>query len=108
MLGEDLVIYYNDSIDSDNLAAALALFKPNVRVLWILEPRQHFPSIENPFKTLLNGDIKPQDIGFIKDLTKDDRKILEMAVKPKYGSNGDANLHAQLSTGPGNLPFRVV
>ncbi|KAF5684739.1 hypothetical protein FCIRC_3822 [Fusarium circinatum] len=122
MLGEDLVIYYNDSIDSDNLAAALALFqaarwKPNVRVIWILEPRQvcfglsmtmdqitrckelikqHFPSVDNPFKTLLNGDIKQQDVDDIKDLTKDDRKILEMAVKPKYGSIDDANLHAQL------------
>ncbi|KLO80687.1 uncharacterized protein LW93_8931 [Fusarium fujikuroi] len=123
MLGEDLVIYYNDSIDSDNLAAAMALFKatqwkPNVRVIWILEPRQvcfglsmtvdqitrckelikqHFPSVENPFKTLLNGDIKQQDIDDIKDLTDDDRKILEMAVKPKYGSIDDATLHAQLS-----------
>ncbi|RBA12815.1 hypothetical protein FPRO05_14091 [Fusarium proliferatum] len=123
MLGEDLVICYNDFIDSDNLAAAMALFKatqwkPNVRVIWILEPRQvcfglsmtvdqitrckelikqHFSSIENPFKTLLNGDIKQQDIDDIKDLTDDDRKILEMAVKPKYGSIDDATLHAQLS-----------
>ncbi|EXM12446.1 hypothetical protein FoTM2_013628 [Fusarium oxysporum f. sp. vasinfectum] len=122
-MGDDLVIYYNDSIDSDNLAAAMALFKatcwkPAVRVLWILEPRQvcfglsmtmdqitrckelikqHFPSVENPFKTLLNGDIKQQDIDVIKDLTKDDRKILEMAVKPKYGSIDDATLHARLS-----------
>ncbi|EMT62439.1 hypothetical protein ACKRZS_005299 [Fusarium odoratissimum] len=122
-MGDDLVIYYNDSIDSDNLAAAMALFKatywkPTVRVLWILEPRQvcfglsmtmdqitrckelikqHFPSFENPFKTLLNGDIKQQDIDDIKDLTKDDRKILEMAVKPKYGSINDATLHARLS-----------
>ncbi|KAG7424351.1 hypothetical protein Forpi1262_v014518 [Fusarium oxysporum f. sp. raphani] len=121
-MDEDLIIYYNDDIDSDNLAAAMALFKathwkPTVRVLWILEPRQvcfglsmtmdqitrckelikqHFPSVENPFKTLLNGDIKQQDID-IKDLTKDDRKILEMAVKPKYGSINDATLHARLS-----------
>ncbi|RYC79345.1 hypothetical protein BFJ63_vAg17772 [Fusarium oxysporum f. sp. narcissi] len=122
-MGDDLVIYYNDSIDSDNLAAAMALFKatcwkPTVRVLWILEPRQvsfglsmtrdqitrckelikqHFPSFENPLKTLLNGDIKQQDIDDIKDLTTDDRKILEMAVKPKYGSINDATLHARLS-----------
>ncbi|KAF6513020.1 hypothetical protein HZS61_007278 [Fusarium oxysporum f. sp. conglutinans] len=122
-MGDDLVIYYNDSIDSDNLAAAMALFKatcwkPTVRMIWILEPRQvcfglsmtmdqitrckelikqHFPSVENPFKTLLNGDIKQQDIDDIKDLTKDDRKILEMAVKPKYGSIDDATLHARLS-----------
>ncbi|KAG7406957.1 hypothetical protein Forpe1208_v012979 [Fusarium oxysporum f. sp. rapae] len=122
-MGDDLVIYYNDSIDSDNLAAAMALFKatywkPTARVLWILEPRQvcfglsmtmdqvtrckelikqHFPSVENPFKTLLNGGIKQQDIDDIKDLTKDDREILEMAVKPKYGSINDATLHARLS-----------
>ncbi|KAK7217736.1 hypothetical protein V2G26_005739 [Clonostachys chloroleuca] len=43
---EDLTIYYNDSIDSDNAAAALALLKevaqrrPAERVIWILEPRQ--------------------------------------------------------------------
>ncbi|KAG9497036.1 hypothetical protein J7337_011825 [Fusarium musae] len=123
MLGEDLVIYYNDSIDSDNLAAAMALYRathwmPTVHVLWILEPRQvcfglsmtmdqitrckeliklHFPSVENPFKTLLNGGIKQQDIDDIKDLTKDDRKTLEMAVKPKYGSIDDATLHGRLS-----------
>ncbi|KAF5707528.1 hypothetical protein FMUND_11044 [Fusarium mundagurra] len=123
MLGEDLVIYYNDSIDSDNLAAAMALYrathwKPTVHVLWILEPRQvcfglsmtpdqnarcqelmkhHFPSVENPFKTLINGDTKQQDIDDIKDLTKDDRKILKMAVKPKYGPIDDATLHGQLS-----------
>ncbi|KAF5230636.1 hypothetical protein FANTH_13752, partial [Fusarium anthophilum] len=42
-------------------------------------------------------DIKQQDIGDIKDLTKADRQILEMAVKPKYGSINDATLHAQLS-----------
>lgn len=109
MLGEDLVIYYNDSIDSDNLAAAMALFKatqwkPNVRVIWILEPRQvcfglsmtvdqiarckelikqHFPSVENPFKTLLNGDIKQQDIDDIKDLTDDDRKIVSFLLRIK-------------------------
>ncbi|VUC28739.1 unnamed protein product [Clonostachys rosea] len=43
---ENLTIYYNDSIDSDNAAAALALLKeiaqrrPGERVIWILEPRQ--------------------------------------------------------------------
>ncbi|CAI6090731.1 unnamed protein product [Clonostachys chloroleuca] len=43
---EDLTIYYNDSIDSDNAAAALALLKevaqrcPTGRVIWIMEPRQ--------------------------------------------------------------------
>lgn len=109
-MGDDLVIYYNDSIDSDNLAAAMALFKatywkPTVRVLWILEPRQvcfglsmtmdqitrckelikqHFPSFENPFKTLLNGDIKQQDIDDIKDLTKDDRKIVSFPLRIRY------------------------
>jgi hypothetical protein len=109
-MGEDLVIYYNDSIDSDNLAAAMALFKathfkPGARVLWILEPRQvcfglsmtmdqisrckelikqHFPSVENPFKTLLNGDIKKQDIDDIKDLTKADRKIVSLPLRIRY------------------------
>ncbi|KAF4336497.1 hypothetical protein FBEOM_9629 [Fusarium beomiforme] len=121
-MGENLVIYYNDNIDSDNLAAAMALFKathqrPNTRVLWILEPRQvcfglsmtkaqmdkckfliaqYFPSPEDPFKTLLNGALKKEDIDDIQDLIPDDRELLEKAVKPKYGSRQDAILHARL------------
>ncbi|RYC79589.1 hypothetical protein BFJ63_vAg17527 [Fusarium oxysporum f. sp. narcissi] len=120
---ENLVIYYNDNTDSDNLAAARALFKathqrPNTRVLWILEPRQvcfglsmamadmdrckaliaqYFPSQQNPFKTLLNGALKKEEIDDIQDLTPDDRETLEKAVKPKYGSIQDAVLHARLS-----------
>ncbi|KAF5979018.1 hypothetical protein FCOIX_5563 [Fusarium coicis] len=120
---ENLVIYYNDLTDSDNLAAAMALFKatnqrPGTRFLWILEPRQvcfglsmamadmdrckaliaqYFPSQQNPFKTLLNGALKKEEIDDIQDLTPDDREILEKAVKPKYGSTQDAVLHARLS-----------
>ncbi|KAL5583742.1 hypothetical protein FOVSG1_015093 [Fusarium oxysporum f. sp. vasinfectum] len=120
---ETLVIYYNDNTDSDNLAAAKALFnatyqRPNTRVLWILEPRQvcfglsmakadmdrckvliaqYFPSQKNPSKSLLNGALKKEDIDVIQDLTLDDREILEKAVKPKYGSIQDAVLHARLS-----------
>jgi hypothetical protein len=101
-MGGNLVIYYNDDIDSDNLAAAMALFKAtyqkqNTRVLWILEPRQVcfglsmtkaqmdrcmflieqcFPSVKSPFKTLLNGAIKMEDINDIKDLTPADREIV--------------------------------
>lgn len=41
---EDVFIFYNDSVDSDNAASALALAKvplsPNTKVIWILEPRQ--------------------------------------------------------------------
>ncbi|EXK77963.1 hypothetical protein FOQG_17346 [Fusarium oxysporum f. sp. raphani 54005] len=121
-MGGNLVIYYNDDIDSDNLAAAMALFKAtyqkqNTRVLWILEPRQVcfglsmtkaqmdrciflieqcFPSVKSPFKTLLNGAIKMEDINDIKDLTPADREILEKAVRPQYGSTEDAILHARL------------
>ncbi|EGU73074.1 hypothetical protein FOXB_16417 [Fusarium oxysporum f. sp. conglutinans Fo5176] len=119
----DLVIYYNDSIDSDNLAAASALFnatyqRSNTRVLWILEPRQvrfglsmakadmdrckdlisqYFPSQKDLSKCLLNGSLKKEDIDVIPDLTLGDREILEKAVKAKYGPVEDAVLHARLS-----------
>ncbi|KAF5978997.1 hypothetical protein FCOIX_5565 [Fusarium coicis] len=119
----DLVIYYNDSIDSDNLAAAKALFnatyeRPNTCVLWILEPRQvcfglsmakadmdrcedlisqYFPTQKDLLKCLLNGSLEKEDIDLIPDLTSGDREILEKAVKAKYGPMEDAVLHARLS-----------
>ncbi|KAJ0136969.1 Uncharacterized protein HZ326_20045 [Fusarium oxysporum f. sp. albedinis] len=97
-MGDDLVIYYNDSIDSDNLAAAMALFKatcwkPTVRVLWILEPRQVCFGLSMTMDQMQGID----KTAFPIYLTTDDRKILEMAVKPKYGSINDAALHARLS-----------
>ncbi|QPC71724.1 hypothetical protein HYE68_002476 [Fusarium pseudograminearum] len=122
-MGENLVIYYNDSIDSDNLAAAMALWKatyqrPNTRVIWIIEPRQvcfglsmtgeqvsrckdliqqHFSSLGNPFKVLLGGLIKQEDLDDINDLTRDDRHLLKMAVKSKYGPKDNAALHGRLT-----------
>ncbi|KAF5664040.1 hypothetical protein FHETE_7249 [Fusarium heterosporum] len=122
-MGKNLVIYYNDSIDSDNLAAAMALFKaafykPNTRILWILEPRQvcfglsmtpeqvsqcknliqqHFASLGDPFKVLLGGLINQQDLDNVKGLTGPDRKLLQTAVKPEFGSKEDAMLHGRLA-----------
>ncbi|KAG4266685.1 hypothetical protein FPRO04_13205 [Fusarium proliferatum] len=100
MSREDLVIHYNDSINSDNLAAASALLKATQGKRNIARCKelinQHFPSVENPFKTLIGGETKQQDIDDIKDLAEDDRKILEMAVKAKYGSIDDGTLHGQL------------
>ncbi|KAM0352906.1 hypothetical protein ACHAPU_001789 [Fusarium lateritium] len=122
-MGENLVIYYNDSIDSDNLAAAMALFRatfhrPSTRVLWILEPRQvcfglsmtaeqvsqcksliqqHFTSLGNPFRVLLGGLINQEDLDNIKGLTKSDRELLQMAVMSKFGSREDAMLHGRLT-----------
>ncbi|KAL3584449.1 hypothetical protein FPOAC2_14229 [Fusarium poae] len=101
-MGETLFIYYNDSIDSDNLAAAMALWKathkrPDTRLIWIIEPRQvcfglsmtakqvsrcqhliqeHFPSLGNPFKVLLGGLIEQVDLDNIKGLTKADRHLV--------------------------------
>ncbi|KAM0554715.1 hypothetical protein ACHAPJ_006786 [Fusarium lateritium] len=122
-MGENIVIYYNDSIDSDNLAAAMALWKatyqrPNTRVLWILEPRQvcfglsmtaeqvskckeliqrHFASLGNPFKVLLGGLINQKDLDEIKGLGEAERELLQMAVKSEYGSKEDATLHGRLT-----------
>ncbi|KAF5024995.1 hypothetical protein F66182_2946 [Fusarium sp. NRRL 66182] len=122
-MGEDIIIYYNDSIDSDNLAAALALWKatyqrPNTRLIWILEPRQvcfglsmtaeqvskckeliqlHFPSLGNPFKVVLGGLVNQQDLENIEGLGEADRKLLGMAVKSENGSKEDAILHGRLT-----------
>ncbi|KAH7173706.1 uncharacterized protein B0J16DRAFT_195830 [Fusarium flagelliforme] len=122
-MGENLVIYYNDSIDSDNLAAAMALWKatyqrPNTRLIWIIEPRQvcfglsmtaeqvstckdlihqHFASLGNPFKVLLGGLINQTDLDNIKTLTEVDRQLLQMAVKPEYDSWEHAARHGRLT-----------
>ncbi|KAM0213504.1 hypothetical protein ACHAPA_003810 [Fusarium lateritium] len=122
-MSDNLIIYYNDSIDSDNLAAAMALFRatfqrPNTRVLWILEPRQvcfglsmtaeqvskcksliqqHFASLGNPFRVLLGGLINQTDLDNTNGLTESDRELLQMAVMSKFGSREDAMLHGRLT-----------
>ena len=109
-MGENLVIYYNDSIDSDNLAAAMALWKatyqrPNTRLIWIIEPRQvgfglsmtaeqvskckdliqqHFESLGNPFKVLLGGLINQTDLDNIKALTEVDRQLVASPFQIPY------------------------
>lgn len=106
-MGENLVIYYNDSIDSDNLAAAMALWKatyqrPNTRLIWIIEPRQvcfglsmtaeqvskckdliqeHFASLGNPFRVLLGGLIDQADLDNIKGLTETDRQLVSYSCR---------------------------
>ncbi|KAF4963091.1 hypothetical protein FSARC_8864 [Fusarium sarcochroum] len=120
---ENLVIYYNDSIDSDNLASALALWKatyrrPNTRVLWIHEPRQvcfglsmtaeqksrcqdllqkHFTCPDGTFKVLLGGLLKQEALDNIEELEEADRELLQMAVKPNYGPKEDSVLHGCLA-----------
>ncbi|KFG84829.1 hypothetical protein MANI_029817 [Metarhizium anisopliae] len=92
---QNVVIYYNDSVDSDNLAAAMALMRametrPNTRLLWIVEPRQvsfglsptkdqqdecekvvkkHFPARGNPWKILFGGLLSESDLNGIEELT---------------------------------------
>jgi hypothetical protein len=109
-MGEKLVIYYNDSIDSDNLAAAMAVWKatyqrPNTRVIWILEPRQvcfglsmtaeqaskcedlikrHFTSSGNPFKVLLSGGIKQKDLDDMKGIEQADRELVSSLPRSSY------------------------
>lgn len=98
----DLFIYYNDTIDSDNWAAALALMRAmgesaNSRIVWILEPRQvlfcptiashqqarcqelitrHFAQLGNPFKVLLGGLLKEAQIEAIEGLSPDDKQLV--------------------------------
>lgn len=102
VMNEDVVIYYNDSIDSDNTAGALALalalvHRPNTRVLWILEPRQvslglsmskeetarclelikEHPSSArgSPFKILLGGLLEEKDLASFECLDASDREL---------------------------------
>ncbi|KAH7160678.1 hypothetical protein EDB81DRAFT_323034 [Dactylonectria macrodidyma] len=122
-MSSNVFIYYNDSIDSDNAAAALALMratagKPDTRVIWILEPRQvsfgltmsgeqrvqclklierHFPSRGRPFKVLLGGLLNETDLDGIDQLSPQDRELLQLAVKPDNGPKEDAILHGLLT-----------
>lgn len=99
---ENIVIFYNDGIDSDNMAGALALMRAmkkelDTRVIWILEPRQvslglattpeqqsqcqglierHFPTRGRPFKVLLGGLLDDSDVDGIKGLTKNEQEIV--------------------------------
>lgn len=98
---QNVVIYYNDSVDSDNLAAAMALMRametrPNTRLLWIVEPRQvsfglsptkeqqdecekvvkkHFPTRGNPWKILFGGLLSESDLNGIEELSTHDREL---------------------------------
>lgn len=103
---EDIVIFYNDSIDSDNTASALALVqslscRPNTRVLWILEPRQvslglsmskdetarclellknHLsPTRGTPLKVLLGGLLEEKDLVSLGSLSADDHELASPA-----------------------------
>jgi hypothetical protein len=108
--GENLIIYYNDCIDSDNMAAALALQRAmhgvrGTRVLWILEPRQvalglamtgaqikgcqgkikeYFPTLPNPFKVLLGGLLSEKDIAGVPEA---DRELVSVLFPIVVGGN---------------------
>ncbi|KAG8673510.1 hypothetical protein FPOAC1_006823 [Fusarium poae] len=86
-MGENLVIYYNDSIDSDNLAAAMALWKATYKR----------KNTRNPFKVLLGGLIEQEDLDKTDGLAGADRHLLQMAVKSEYGSKDNAALHGRLT-----------
>jgi hypothetical protein len=101
-MGDDIFIFYDDLIDSDNWATALfilraALKNPSIRVIWIVEPRQvafglsmtgaqiagcqellkkYFPAYPNTFKTLLGGLLKQSDLDGLKGLTRVDRDLV--------------------------------
>jgi hypothetical protein len=100
--GRDLVIYYNDCIDSDNLASALALVdvmktRPATQVLWILEPRQvclglgmtndesdeckrligtHFNKPVSPTKVLVGGLLSESEIEAVTDISDQERILV--------------------------------
>lgn len=109
MAREDVVIFYNDSIDSDNTAGALALVlaladRPNTRVLWILEPRQvslglsmskeetarclelikSHPSTARgtAFKILLGGLLDEKDLASFGCLNASDRALVSSHPPP--------------------------
>ncbi|KFA66938.1 hypothetical protein S40285_05740 [Stachybotrys chlorohalonatus IBT 40285] len=120
--GRDLVIYYNDCIDSDNLASALALVdvmktRPATQVLWILEPRQvclglgmtndesdeckrligtHFNKPVSPTKVLVGGLLSESEIEAVTDISDQERILLRKALKSGYGPKTDAMAHCRL------------
>ncbi|KAH7201241.1 hypothetical protein DER44DRAFT_669232 [Fusarium oxysporum] len=114
---KNLVIWYNDYSDSDNLASAIAIMKfygnrADTKVVYIQEPRQvffgsgfterevqryhelietYFPRLGNPRKVLLGGLLKKSHIDDNKNIFKDDR---EMA---RYAAPENSKLHALLA-----------
>jgi hypothetical protein len=111
---EDVVIYYNDLIDSDNWVAArflehAARKNPAMKIIWIIEPRQvafglsmtqqqitactkllktYFPSYPNGFKALLGGLLKQDDLGRLNGVSQDDLDL----VSPTMHSPGAARV----------------
>lgn len=106
--GRDLIIFYNDLVDSDNTTAALALLRhrerrrPDAQIVWIIEPRQvalglgmtrqevadcmeliqkHFGGRGNPFKVLLGGLLSPREIDGVQEkLSEEQRKLVSFAL----------------------------
>ncbi|KAH7459910.1 hypothetical protein FOMA001_g19884 [Fusarium oxysporum f. sp. matthiolae] len=98
---KNLVIWYNDYSDSDNLASAIAIMKfygnrADTKVVYIQEPRQvffgsrfteqevqrcrqlietHFPKLGKPHKVLLGGLLKNSHIDNNKNIFGDDREM---------------------------------
>jgi hypothetical protein len=98
----NVVIFYNDCIDSDNLASALALVdvmktRPATQVLWILEPRQvrlglgmtndeiagckrligkHFNKPVTPTKVLVGGMLSESEIDAVTDISDQERLLV--------------------------------
>ncbi|RKK70335.1 hypothetical protein BFJ71_g17680, partial [Fusarium oxysporum] len=118
-----LVIARNDAPDADNIAAFMLLLQwaknaPDVELVVIFEPRpvdfslailkpddqkqldrllkRHFPELGNPLKIRLNGLLTEQAISQVKGLSKEDRDLLSMAVKPSKSSLEDPKLHDSL------------
>ncbi|KFA71018.1 hypothetical protein S40288_10414 [Stachybotrys chartarum IBT 40288] len=118
----DVVIFYNDCIDSDNLASALALAdamktRRATQVVWILEPRQvhlglgmtneeieeckrligtHFETVETPTKVLVGGMLTETQVNAVTDISDQERLLLKKACKPGYGPKLDAVAHCRL------------
>ncbi|KAG7402955.1 hypothetical protein Forpe1208_v016846 [Fusarium oxysporum f. sp. rapae] len=118
-----LVIVRNDDADADNIAAFMLLLQwaknaPDVELVIIFEPRpvdfslatlkpddqehldsllkRHFAGLGKPLKIRLNGLLTEQAISQVTDLSKEDRDLLSMAVKPSKSSLEDSELHASL------------
>ncbi|KAF4462613.1 hypothetical protein FALBO_10574 [Fusarium albosuccineum] len=111
--GKGLIIYFNDAIDSDDLTFALALMKfvsnkPNVNVIWIIEPRKlfagaamaneerkecqdltrlHVPEHGKPFKMLLAGLLSKSLLDERPDLSNEDRNLKREPSEPQGFTN---------------------
>jgi hypothetical protein len=100
-MADEILVYDNDSTDSDNWATAVTLQRivprnPSVELIWIYEPRhanfecfmtpeqtsacleliRTYFSSRNPMKTLLRGDLQLSDLDKLEGVTEKELELV--------------------------------